>query len=169
MKYQKSISLLFIVIFCFLSGKSQDYTYKHYDTKDGLAGNHVYHAVEDKDNFLWFATETGVSRFDGTSYKNFTTKDGLPDNDILKLFVDSKGRVWMMPFTNAICYYYKGKVYNSSNDATLKSFNLNGLVHNMAEDNEGNLYFVYDAGFLFVLKKNGKLLDPFFYVLNTYH
>ena len=146
------------MLFCYLSGKCQDYTYRNYNIKDGLVGNHVYHAVEDKDNFLWFATETGVSRFDGNSFKNFTTKEGLPNNDILKLFVDSKGRVWMMPFTNAICYYYKGKVYNSSNDATLKSFNLNGLVHNMAEDNEGNLYFVYDAGFLFVLKKNGKLL-----------
>ena len=128
------------MLFCYLSGKCQDYTYRNYNIKDGLVGNHVYHAVEDKDNFLWFATETGVSRFDGNSFKNFTTKEGLPNNDILKLFVDSKGRVWMMPFTNAICYYYKGKVYNSSNDSTLKSFKMTGFFNNMAEDKEGNNY-----------------------------
>ena len=147
------------MLFCCLSGECQDFTYRHYDIKDGLAGNHVYHAVEDKNNFLWFATETGVSRFDGTSFKNFTTKDGLPNNDVFKLFADSKGRVWMMPFANQICYYYKGKIHNASNDSTLKKFDEIDNIINIIEDNEGNIYFFSNWAKFFVLRKNGKLLS----------
>ena len=36
---------------------------------------------------MWFATENGLSRFDGKNFKTFTTKDGLPDNEILKIFI----------------------------------------------------------------------------------
>src|SRR5258707_5478328 len=86
-----------------LSGQTLSYT--HYDTKDGLAGSVVYCAAEDKDGFLWFGTETGLSRFDGTHFRTYTTADGLPDNEILKLFVDSRNRVWIIPFRNAVCYF----------------------------------------------------------------
>ena len=58
----------------------------------------MYDATQDKEGFMWFATENGLSRFDGKNFKTFTTKDGLPDNEILKLFLDSKGRLWIMPF-----------------------------------------------------------------------
>src|SRR6185369_12180833 len=73
---------------------SQGYSYINYDTRDGLAGSVVYDAIQDKEGFMWFATENGLSRFDGKNFKTFTTKDGLPDNEVLKLFLDSQGRLW---------------------------------------------------------------------------
>src|SRR5215813_3708700 len=109
------ILLLFFLLHCVAKAFSQEYSYTIYDTKDGLAGTVVYDAVQDNEGFMWFATENGLSRFDGKSFRNFTIKDGLPDNEILKLFLDSKDRLWIMPFKQAICYYYKGKIYNSGN------------------------------------------------------
>ncbi|MBX9783537.1 MAG: hypothetical protein K2X48_09615 [Chitinophagaceae bacterium] len=105
----KTCLLFFFVcrrVFCF----AQEYSYTNYTNKDRLAGNTVYSLCQDKEGFMWFGTESGVSRFDGTNFKNFTASDGLPDNEIL--FCDSKGRVWMAPFRKSICYYYKGKIYN---------------------------------------------------------
>jgi Histidine kinase/Two component regulator propeller len=118
---------------------AQEYSYSHFDAKDGLADNYVYHAVQDHDGFLWFATAIGVSRFDGTKFLNFTTADGLPDNEILKLFVDSKNRVWMMPFKNSICYYYKNKIYNATNDSLVSKIKLKNNPFAMEEDSKGNL------------------------------
>ena len=83
----KRFNLILLVILnctCFLGTRAQEYSYKHYGIKDGLIGNHVYHAAQDKAGFLWFATETGVSRFDGTNFKNFTTADGLTENEVAK-------------------------------------------------------------------------------------
>src|SRR4030095_16383149 len=101
------IILQLLLLITALRSYSQDYSFIRYDTRDGLAGSVVYDAVQDKEGFMWFATENGLSRFDGKNFKTFTTKDGLPDNEILKLFVDSKGRLWIMPFKRSICYYYK--------------------------------------------------------------
>ena len=97
----------------------QEYSYQHYDLTNGLSGLTVYSITQDKKNYLWFGTETGVSRFDGSNFKNFTTSDGLPDNEVLKVYADSKNRVWILPFTNAICYYENGIIYNARNDTTL--------------------------------------------------
>jgi ligand-binding sensor domain-containing protein/signal transduction histidine kinase len=146
MKLRKLLTVFFLLA-CLINTSGQEYSYARYDVKDGLAGSVVYHGVEDKDGFLWFATETGVSRFDGTHFKNFTKQDGLPDNEILKLFVDSKGRVWMMPFRNTICYYWKGKIYNQENDSLLKKMAIVDRIIDIMEDRQGNLIFASPASF----------------------
>ena len=133
--------IFFLSFFIIKLGASQDYAYKNYSTKDGLAGDHVYHAVQDKEGYLWFATETGVSRFDGKNFVNYTVNEGLPSNEILKLFVDSKGRVWMMPFANKLCYYYKGKIFNATNDSILNLMQIKTIVIDIIEDSRNNLIF----------------------------
>ena len=137
-KYKLYLSAISPLLFLHIL-HAQAYSYIHYDAKNGLADNYVYHAVQDHDGFLWFATEIGVSRFDGTKFVNFTTADGLPDNEILKLFVDSKNRVWMMPFKNSLCYYYKNKIYNATNDSLLSKIKLVGNTFDMQEDGRGNI------------------------------
>src|SRR4030095_1140123 len=136
-------ALIVLPLFLLLSVSdvfSQDYSFIRYDTRDGLAGSVVYDAVQDKEGFMWFATENGLSRFDGKNFKNFTTKDGLPDNEILKLFVDSKGRLWIMPCKPSVCYYHQGKIYNKTNDSLLSKVNLLSYAHDMAEDSSGNIF-----------------------------
>lgn len=83
---------LTVIFFLFtICLKAQSYNYINYTPKDGLAGSTVYSICQDKDGFMWFGTENGLSRFDGTHFKNFTIKDGLPDNEVLKVFPDSQG------------------------------------------------------------------------------
>lgn len=154
----KKYSLCFFLLFFFLFSRSQDYAYRHYNTSDGLVGNKVYQILEDKNHYLWFATESGVSRFDGSRFRNFTIEDGLPDNDILKIFEDSKGRIWMMPFANKICYYYKGKIFNEKNDSVLKKFDIKIFLNDMIEDKYGNLYFTENKSNLIVLTKDNKII-----------
>lgn len=136
---------------------SQDYSYTHYDSKEGLAGSTVYYIEQDHDGFLWFGTETGLSRFDGTHFTNFTTTDGLPDNEILKLFVDSKNRVWAIPFRNSICYYWKGRIYNTTNDSVLKKIKISAEVKSVLEDKYGNILIV-EQFFLHIIKSNGQII-----------
>src|SRR5690349_5072433 len=118
---------------------AQEYNYIHYDVKDGLAGSTVYDMCQDKDGFIWFATEAGISRFDGTHFKNFTTTDGLPETEILKLYPDSKGRIWMAPFKNSVCYFYKGKIHNQQNDPVLKKIKLVNVVSIINESSDHNI------------------------------
>ena len=151
---------LFFLLVCSRCAAGQDFNYAHYDVKDGLAGSVVYCAAEDREGFLWFGTETGLSRFDGTHFKNFTTADGLPDNEVLKLFVDSKNRVWMEPFRNAICYYWKGKIYNRDNDSLLRHLSIQAIVHSVSEDKAGNI-LIADGQAIHILYASGQIRDIF--------
>ncbi|HEY4064275.1 MAG TPA: histidine kinase [Puia sp.] len=128
-----------IIFFFSYSCFSQEYSYTHYDIGDGLAGSTVYCITQDKDGFIWMGTETGVSRFDGTHFRNFTTSDGLRDIEILQMFGDSKGRVWMAPFRNSVCYYYKGRIFTQDNDSLLSRIHLRENIEHFAEDAQGNI------------------------------
>ncbi len=116
--------ILLFVLICASDLKAQKFSYIHYDEKDGLGGSTVYDMCQDKEGYMWFATESGLTRFDGTHFRNFTTKDGLVDNEVLKLFADSKGRVWIAALNNTICYYYHGKIFNNRNDGLAKKMYL---------------------------------------------
>ena len=133
---------------------SQEYGYTHYSTKEGLAGSTVYNMVQDRDGFLWFGTEGGLSRFDGTHFKNFTRQDGLPDNEIIQVFADSKGRIWIVPFKKSVCYYYKGKIYTPANDPMLKKIPVRDFVVGFAEDKAGNI-LMHELKRLYKVSANG--------------
>ncbi|MGB8193263.1 MAG: two-component regulator propeller domain-containing protein, partial [Chitinophagaceae bacterium] len=129
--------LILLLLPYFLKG--QGYSYTHYDIQHGLAGSTVYCMLQDEQGFMWFGTETGVSRFDGVHFKNLTTFDGLPDNQVLEIFQDSRGRIWMAPFNKSVCYYYKGKIFNQQNDPVLMKIRLSGHIVNFSEDKQGNV------------------------------
>lgn len=136
---------LFIGVFacCFILFpavmQAQQYSYVNYNIRDGLAGSVVYRMVQDQDGFIWFATETGLSRFDGTRFKNFTTADGLPENEIILLKVDSKNRVWVLPFGNNICYFLKGKLHTAQNDSLLRRLDVRQQVTALVENDQGEI------------------------------
>ncbi|MGE5107851.1 MAG: two-component regulator propeller domain-containing protein, partial [Sphingobacteriales bacterium] len=113
-----------IILFSSVNVKAQVFHYINYNIKDGLAGSIVYSMCQDKDGFMWFGTENGLSRYDGTHFKNFTVKDGLPDNEVIKVNADSKGRVWIGTFSKELCYYYNGKIFNPHNNDFLKKIQL---------------------------------------------
>lgn len=70
MKYWWLIFLPFISL-------SQDLPIIKYSTKDGLGHAIVYSIYEDKKGFIWFATDNGLTRYDGETFKNFTEANGL--------------------------------------------------------------------------------------------
>lgn len=134
---KSALALLLFLTVAFV--QAQEFNYVHYDTKDGLAGSTVYDMCQDKDGFMWFATENGLSRFDGSGFKNYTVQDGLPDNEVLKLFADSKGRVWIVTFNKGLCYHFKGKIHNSQNDPVIRQLRIDNFVSAIAEDDAGVL------------------------------
>jgi len=92
--------VLFILYFIVTTTGSpaQEVAYRQFTVKDGLPGSIVYHCLQDRKGFIWFATNQGVSRFDGRSFHSYTKEDGLPDNDIIKLYLDRHDDIWFISF-----------------------------------------------------------------------
>ncbi len=51
---------------------------RSYAPEDGLAGAPVWRIFQDERGVMWFATEGGVSSYDGVSFRSITVEDGLP-------------------------------------------------------------------------------------------
>lgn len=148
-----------IITSCFFSHAvtAQDYNYLHYDLKDGLNGLTVYTETQDKDGFMWFGTDGGLTRFDGTHFRNFTTSDGLPDNEVLKLYVDSKGRLWIISFSHVICFYKDGKIHSPKNDSLLAKIQLSSEPVDIIEDRYGNIVLLENA-VIHIIDNRGKVI-----------
>jgi ligand-binding sensor domain-containing protein len=77
-----------------------------YTTNDGLPSNTVYYVYQDSKKFIWFATDAGVARFDGTTFTNYRKKDGLISNKVIRIKEDSYGRVWFFNYDGSLNYFY---------------------------------------------------------------
>ncbi len=130
------------------SAQQPQFNYTQYNIRDGLAGSVVHGIDQDKDGFLWFATETGLSRFDGKYFKNYTTADGIPSNEVLGAMEDASNKVWIQTFKNTVAYYYKGHIYRAANHAGLAKLNLPDILRKQGTDAIGQMILHTDNNIL---------------------
>ncbi|WP_346319481.1 histidine kinase [Chitinophaga sp. YIM B06452] len=128
------------------SATAQGLVIRNYNVKDGLANATVYSAVQDQEGFIWFATPTGVSKFDGKRFRNYTKKDGLTDNDVIKLAADSRGRIWFFTNNGRLSYYYRHILHNDENDTSLVYASGSHYMQYAFEDTTRNIWFLNTAG-----------------------
>jgi len=68
--------------------------FKTFTTADGLPSNCVSCIFQDKEGYLWFATNGGVCVFDGQVFQTFTQEDCLGSNCVWSIFQDRRGDIW---------------------------------------------------------------------------
>ena len=75
------------------------YKFQCFSKKDGLASNHILYIFQDKLGFMWFATDRGLSRYDGYSFVNFfhvkNDENSLSGTVITCLAEDTSGNLWV--------------------------------------------------------------------------
>src|SRR5690349_19529228 len=130
------------------------HTLKNYTTTNGLPSNTVYCAISDSKGYLWFSTEQGVARYDGSNFRVFTVDDGLTDNEVFRIFEDSKGRIWFLTYNGKLCFYQNGKFKNETNCAFLKSFKSAGLFTQVLEDKSHTIWFLRQGGTVYAHLQN---------------
>ncbi|MBZ0097483.1 MAG: histidine kinase, partial [Taibaiella sp.] len=116
----KWLAVLFLLVCIFNTSAGQEIPMLHYSADDGLPSNTVYGICRDSKGFLWFATDKGVTKYNGLRFENYTTFDGLSDNEVFGFCEDKLGRLWLKTFNGELCFYKNGKFHNASNTAYLK-------------------------------------------------
>lgn len=136
-KFWANIILVFFAL-CHQT-MAQEPAYLHYSVSDGLPGAMVYCAIQDSKGYLWFGTDKGLARFDGTRFKVYGMKDGLPDLEVINLFEDSQERLWISCFGKTPVYLKDGKITTSKQYGLLSHLTKAG-GYNFMEDTKGNLW-----------------------------
>lgn len=116
------LAVTLFLLAAFVTGHAQTPGHLIYDVEDGLSASEIFHGLQDKDGFMWFATAAGASRFDGHEFMNLTMADGLPDTEVLKLECDSKGRVWFLCSNGKIAVWDHHQLLHAGNNETLAAY-----------------------------------------------
>ena len=123
------VYIILIFVFFAINLPAQSPVFRHYTTDDGLPSSEVYYIIQDKKGYIWFATDMGVSRFDGYNFENFDIQKGLPSNTIFEIYEDYKGRIWFSSFSGELSYYYNDTIIQyPHNDKLLAQFTESPLV-----------------------------------------
>lgn len=124
---------------CFFLGASslqaQIYQFRNYTAADGLSDNFVFAIHQDRRGLIWFATSTGVSRYDGVEFKNFTINEGLVNNGVRGIHEDRKGRLWFSTVGGLSCFE-NGQFKNYTRQDGLP----HDSVEEVLEDSKGNFW-----------------------------
>jgi len=91
---KKNLILSLISLLQITSLYAQTPSYYHYTSSDGLASSTVFQIIQDTEGFIWFATQNGVSRFDGKRFTSFSANDGLNSNMITSIALGNKGNIF---------------------------------------------------------------------------
>lgn len=132
--------------------------FQNHTTSSGLSSNKVNAMLQDKNGFLWFATEDGLNRFDGYEFKVYRNNPAdslsLSDNNIWTLFEGADGDLWIGTKSGGLSRYN----YNSdsfSNWIIDSSYRENGIT-SIFEDVDRNLWIgTYRNGLYLFDYRNG--------------
>ncbi len=120
----------------------QQLALKTYSVEDGLVQSSVYAILQDRDGYLWFGTEGGVSKFDGVKFTNYTVSDGLGQSHVRCILQDRKGNLWFGTVGGGVTRF-NGKKFTTYTDK-------NGLGNNeilcLMEDKDGVIWIGTDGG-----------------------
>lgn len=75
----------------------RQYNYQAWQTDNGLPQNTVHAVLQTHDGYIWFATESGLVRFDGEQFAVFDKQNtpGLGSDLIYSLYEDRAGTLWI--------------------------------------------------------------------------
>lgn len=139
------------------SVKASGKVFQNFTNVQGLAGNQVTSIYEDKTGHIWFATETGASRYDPSttlmldtrttnrkSFQNYKMiKDSIgnnEDNAVNAILEDKKGNIWFG--TRGKAFIYDGKTYTVISHDGNPFWNVRSII----EDKKGNIWLGGEHG-----------------------
>ena len=162
---------LLFIFFCVVTLgqlKAQDYNFKHYGQKQGLANANIKCIFQDSYGFLWFATQGGgISKFDGKSFTNYDKQDGLVGNDVICITEDEHNSIWIGT-VDGVSKYDRKKFTNYTIDNGLKE---NKVFHIFCDGSKtwistfgGGIAILENEKFTYLNTTNGLSSDKVFSV-----
>lgn len=157
----------------------QDINFTSLTTKNGLSSNTVNAILKDKYGLMWFATEDGLNKFDGTGVTVYRSKPDDPKslfaNEILCLHEDKAGNLWIGTSGGSVSEYDRQHDsfinFPSGHDSNRIS---NNVIRNICSDYLGNIWIANFNGVNMIdpaTKKISRLMDgkgkPFSKICNT--
>ncbi len=109
---QKSTLLLLAVLLGYLSSIAQPTRlFKSWSVQQGLSHNFIREILQDKDGYVWIATEEGLNQWNGYAFTTFPYINARQEQSlgypIMALAEDAVGNLWMGTWGGGVYIYNK--------------------------------------------------------------
>lgn len=97
-KYSCSVLLITLtLVLTMQTAYAQDYVFRHITTRSGIAGGYIDDIIQDDHGFIWFATSTGLGKYDGFAFTNYRSDvefiGNISNNDVNDLHLLAGNRL----------------------------------------------------------------------------
>lgn len=133
---------LFIFLFWFslpvAAAQDPEINFMNMGSRDGLSSNAVNAILKDRYGYMWFATDDGLNKFDGSHFTVYRhdpeDRGSISSNDILDLHEDGKGNLWIGTGAGL-------ELYDRKRDNFVKYFtDVNNPVTSICSDRVGRIW-----------------------------
>lgn len=130
--------------------------FENFTTENGLASNVVYEVFQDSKKRMWFATDKGISIYDGITWNNLNKSNGISDNEVYQIREDKQGRIWLLTDNGIPTIMQNDQIitghYNWNETYTAK-----GHLYAFHEDTAGHIWIGSERQGLFKISNEGQV------------
>jgi len=149
-----SVLLFFLCAFTSAFTQTSQFQFNRIDISQGLSNNQVKGVLKDSKGFIWFATMSGLNRYDGYQFKIFryNPRDSvsLSDDYIQRIFEGPEKKIWVDTHNGMNVLDPVTETVDRNIAAHLKKLSLPSLaITSIIKDNTGNFWFLMGGQFLY--------------------
>lgn len=134
------ITILYILMPLLLSAAPGNFRFRHFSVEDGVSSNSVRAILQDKYGFIWFGTDDGLNRYDGSTVRLFRINIPGMSEYISSLF-DGNDCIWVGTDDGLFAFDYESETFAPMKVTTSKGVKITTTVNVITEDKDGNLWF----------------------------
>jgi len=136
---KKTLTLLIVLFHISYLGAQ---TIDNYTESDGLLSNSVNCVAIDANDNVWFGTNMGLSKFDGSNWTNYNSSNTpeLIDTNIQTITIANNGDIWLG--TDFGAYNFNGTTWTSYSDTNGLAYN---QIYRIDEGPNGDMYFAHNS------------------------
>lgn len=155
----RALCLLGFLLGAAFTGMSASDRFVNYSIDKGLPSSQAYDIVQLKKGAMLFATDNGLSEYDGYQFKNYDLQDGLTDHSVFNFWPQPDGKIWCTTYNKKLFYYdeNKNRFFTYPFNDKIEQFGFSELIvitcFYIAPDSSLFLSFVNSTGYLRISRK----------------